>query len=125
MTGFADGDTFLTVDGGLTWKEVRKGQYLWEYGDQGSIIVIVDRAKPTDVVHYTLDEGLTWQEHKFGEKMKVTDISTVSTDNSRRFLLWGYKEGGREKFYTVQLDFRGITDVQCTIPHSYLLETVY
>lgn len=116
LTGFSNGDTFLTTDGGLKWKEVRKGQYLWEYGDQGSIIVIVDRAQPTDMVYYTLDEGETWQEYKFGDKMRVSDISTVTTDNSRRFLLWGYKEGGREKFYTVHLDFKGITDVQCMFP---------
>lgn len=115
LKGFADGDTFLTGDGGLTWKEVRKGQHLWEYGDQGSIIVIVDRAQPTDTVHYTLDEGKTWQDYNFKEKLRVTDISTVPADNSRKFLLWGYKEGGREKFYTVHLDFEGITNVQCML----------
>jgi len=114
LKGFADGDTFLTTDGGLHWKEIRKGQHLWEYGDQGSIIVIVDRTQPTDTVHYTLDEGKSWQKHQFGEKLKVTDISTVPADNSRRFLLWGYKQGGREKFYTVYLDFKEITNVKCT-----------
>ena len=116
LKGFADSDTFLTTDGGVMWMEVRKGQYLWEYGDQGSIIVIVDRAKPTNQVLYTLDEGKSWLEHKFGETMKVTDISTVSMDNSRKFLLWGHKEGGGEKFYTVHLDFSGITKLQCRFP---------
>ncbi|KAF8248414.1 Oligoxyloglucan reducing end-specific cellobiohydrolase [Wilcoxina mikolae CBS 423.85] len=115
LKGFADGDTFLTTDGGLQWKEIRKGQYLWEYGDQGSILVIVDRTRATDKVHYTLDEGMSWQEYLFGEKIKVTDISTVPADNSRRFLLWGYKEGGGEKFYTVYLDFKGITNLQCVL----------
>jgi hypothetical protein len=113
LKGFEDGDTFLTTDGGLNWKEVRKGQYLWEYGDQGSIIVIVDRAQPTDKVLYTLNEGSMWQEYKFGDKMRVTDITTVPSDNSRRFLLWGKKEGGREKFFTVHLDFSEITSQQC------------
>lgn len=123
LKGFADGDTFLTTDGGINWVEVRKGQYLWEYGDQGSIIIIVDRAKPTDMVLYTLDEGKSWLEYKFNEKLKVTDISTVPMDNSRKFLLWGYKEGGGEKFYTVHLDFSGITDQQCKI--SQLLVAIF
>jgi hypothetical protein len=118
LKGYADGDTFMTTDGGHSWKEVKKGQHLWEFGDQGSIIVIVDRSKATDVVHYTLNEGKDWQEYKFGEKLKITDISTVPADNSRKFLLWGYKEGGRERFSTVHLDFTGITNVQCILDDS-------
>jgi hypothetical protein len=123
LTGYKDGDTFLTTDGGLTWKEVRKGPYLWEYGDQGSIIVIVDRLQPTNKVLYTLDEGKSWQEYKFGDKMRVRDISTVPSDNSRRFLIWGLKDGSGEKFYTVNLDFSGITNQLCVLPSipSYLL----
>ncbi|KAA8896294.1 hypothetical protein FN846DRAFT_910817 [Sphaerosporella brunnea] len=118
LTGYKDGDTFLTTDGGLTWTEVRKGPHLWEYGDQGSIIIIVDRVNPTDTVHYTLDEGKSWQDFKFGEKMRVVDITTVSMDNSRRFLLWGLRDNSGEKFYTVNLDFTGITDQECKLDES-------
>lgn len=115
LTSFSKGNTFLTTDGGVTWKEVRKGQYFWEYGDQGSIIVIVDRARATDTVIYTLDEGASWQEYKFGERMVVTDISTVPADNSRRFLLWGKRDDDTDSFHTVYLDFEGITNQQCIL----------
>ena len=37
----SDSDTFLTRDAGLTWEEVHKDAHLWEFGDYGSIIVIV------------------------------------------------------------------------------------
>lgn len=108
-----DGDTFMSTDGGFTWKEIKKGRYLWEYGDQGSIIVIVDITKPTNKVYYTLDEGDNWVEYKFGDELEVFDISTVASDTSRRFVIWGREQGSQEKFYSVHLDFSGITDQQC------------
>lgn len=124
LTGLPDGDTFLTSDGGVTWQEVRKGQHLWEYGDQGSIIVLVDHAKATDRVIYTLDQGKTWAEYQISEKLLINDISTVPSDTSRKFLLWGTKEGGRDKFFTVQLDFTGLTDIQCKIGFPSICITV-
>lgn len=114
-----EGDTFLSRDGGITWENVRKGRYLWGYGDQGSIIVIVAERTPTDVVLYSLDEGRTWEEYRFSEeKMHIEEISTVNSDNSRNFLLWG-KSGsaGTEDVgvVTVNLDFSGLTDRQCDL----------
>ncbi|KAL7269099.1 vacuolar protein sorting/targeting protein PEP1 [Rhizina undulata] len=116
LTAYADGDTFLTTDGGFEWKEVKKGQYMWEYGDQGSIIVIVDAVTPTNILHYTTDEGETWHDFAFadkGEELRVDDISTVPSDTSRKFMLWGKKEGGGDKTRIVHLDFSGLTNVQC------------
>ncbi|KZF23780.1 vacuolar protein sorting protein [Xylona heveae TC161] len=112
---YKDGDTFITSDGGITWSAAKKGTYMWEYGDQGSIIVIVSESTPTDVVFYTLDEGKNWREYKFTEgKMLVEDISTVPSDNSRNFLLWGKEtSSGSDKFATVNLDFTGLSDTQC------------
>ncbi|KAI9806669.1 MAG: hypothetical protein M1825_006126 [Sarcosagium campestre] len=109
------GNTFMTRDGGFTWNMIKEGQYTWEYGDQGSIIAIVDEAAPTDVVWYSLDEGQTWEQHQFhDEKVEVAEISTVPSDDSRRFLLWG-KVGG--KIVTISLDFSGLTQRQrlCTL----------
>src|SRR5438034_7478648 len=45
LTSKVEADTFITWDGGLEWRQVKKGNYVWEYGDQGSIIVIVPEAK--------------------------------------------------------------------------------
>jgi Sortilin, neurotensin receptor 3,/Sortilin, neurotensin receptor 3, C-terminal len=112
--------TFITRDGGITWNAVRKGSYLWEYGDQGSIIVISEEGKPTDVIYYTLDEGNTWAEYKFSDtKMEASQISTTPSDNSRNFLLWGRDEGTR-KVSTVNLDFTGLKERQrqCVLKDS-------
>src|ERR1700743_2128961 len=67
LTPIKDGDTFLTRDGGITWKEVHKGAYMWEYGDQGSIIVVVETNTPTKTILYTLDEGENWEPYTFSD----------------------------------------------------------
>ncbi|KAG0647921.1 Carboxypeptidase Y receptor [Hyphodiscus hymeniophilus] len=109
-------DTFMTADGGVTWKSAKKGRYMWEFGDQGSIVVIVKERARTNMVHYTLDEGDTWRDYKFSdEEIEINDITTVPSDNSRNFLLWGYD--GR-KILTINLDFTGLTDVQCKLDEN-------
>lgn len=104
--------TFITRDGGITWRAIRRGSYLWEYGDQGSIIVICEQAKPTRVVYYTLDEGQTWVEYEFSDVgMNIQQISTTPSDNSRNFLLWG-RDDGSHRVSTVNLDFTGLKERQ-------------
>ena len=117
-----DADTFMSRDGGISWSAVKKGRYLWEYGDQGSIIVIVPHSTPTTQISYSLDEGRTWQDYRFiddaGKKMRVSDISTVPTDNSRNMLLWGQFEGEERRLSTVNLDFTGLHDRMCVLDKS-------
>lgn len=109
---YKEGNTFITRDGGITWHEVFKGTYQWEYGDQGSIIVIVQEDTLVNHVYYTLDEGSTWTAYQFGDnKIVVDDISTVPSDTSRNFLLWGRSDKG--DLVTINIDFTGLTDKQC------------
>jgi hypothetical protein len=111
-----EADTFMTADAGVTWKSVKKGKYMWEFGDQGSIVVIVKERTPTNVVYYSLDEGDTWREYKFSEQeIEIDDITTVPSDNARNFLLWGYNQ---ESILTINLDFTGLTDVQCKLDEA-------
>ncbi|KAI9846447.1 MAG: vacuolar protein sorting/targeting protein PEP1 [Thelocarpon superellum] len=120
LTSKDEADTFLSRDDGISWSCVKKGNYLWEYGDQGSIIVLVVASIPTTSVEYSLDQGRTWATYEFsdGAKFVVDRITTVPTDNSRNFLLWGKNRDEATKIATVNLDFRGITDVQCKLDES-------
>jgi hypothetical protein len=112
---YNEGHTFLTKDAGISWKQVQKGTYLWEYGDQGSIIVLVERETPTSKILYSIDEGDNWDGIDFLDDgvMTVERISTVPSDNSRQFLLWGKKDG---RLATVNVDFTGTTNKQCYLP---------
>ncbi|KAF2152981.1 Oligoxyloglucan reducing end-specific cellobiohydrolase [Myriangium duriaei CBS 260.36] len=108
---YKQGDTFITRDGGITWEEVFKGTYTWEYGDQGSVIVIVKQGSPVKEVFYTRDEGKTWTKYEFSDHDVIIDeISTVPADDSRDFILWGRD---RDQLITINLDFSGLTDSRC------------
>ncbi|SMQ45937.1 unnamed protein product [Zymoseptoria tritici ST99CH_3D7] len=102
-----EADTFITRDGGVTWYMVAEGNWMWEYGDHGSILVIVKEGEPTKSVQYSLDEGRSWKEHEIGEEMVVSAITTVPSDTSRNFLLWG-KIGS--SLATINMDFSGMKE---------------
>lgn len=57
---YDDSDTFLSTDGGVSWNMVAKGAHKYEFGDQGSILIMADDEDWTDEVKYSLDLGKTW-----------------------------------------------------------------
>ncbi|RXK41140.1 signal sequence binding protein [Tremella mesenterica] len=115
LAPYTDSDIFLTRDGGFTWEEVHKDAHMWEFGDSGSIIVLVNDEAAVDHVVYTLDEGLSWNEYTFGETLRVKTIQTVPEDTSRRFLLFGTRPGETDKNVVVHLDFSQITQQKCQL----------
>ncbi|QIW97149.1 hypothetical protein AMS68_002667 [Peltaster fructicola] len=103
-----DADTYMSTDGGATWKRIQKGEWAYAFGDRGSVIVIVERKDKVNSVKYTLDEGEYWQEYSFSEdEMAIDRITTVPSDTSLNFLLWGTIDG---KLATVNIDFSGLKE---------------
>ncbi|SCZ93735.1 BZ3500_MvSof-1268-A1-R1_Chr6-3g08852 [Microbotryum saponariae] len=115
LAAYSDSDTFLTRDGGFTWEEVRKDAHVWEFGDQGSILVLANDEDPTDHVAYTLNEGISWQEYNFGEKVRIRSIVTVPMDTSRKFILFGIKPNAPDSSVAIHLDFSSVTNVKCKL----------
>ena len=117
--GWKKGDdvyTFVTWDAGITWTAVRKGNYMWEYGDQGSIIVIIEENAETNVGYYTLNEGRDWMAFEFSDrKVKVTDLTTVPSDGSKSFVIWATT--GSE-VWTINVDFSGLRDRTCKLDEN-------
>ncbi len=124
LAPYKDSDTFLTRDAGFTWEEVHKDAHMWEFGDSGSVIIIVNDEEPVDHVQYTLDEGKTWREYKFGERLRITNLMTVPEDTSRKFLLIGYPPREQDKAHAVFLDFSSVNKRPCG-PILFRLATTY
>ncbi|EPQ27080.1 uncharacterized protein PFL1_05364 [Pseudozyma flocculosa PF-1] len=115
LSPYRDSDTFLTRDGGFTWEEVHKDAHRWEFGDQGSIIILVNDEDATDTVLYSLNEGLTWESYNFGQKLRVVEILTVPEDTHRKFLLLGSPTGSSGHTVAVYLDFSALQTRKCKL----------
>lgn len=109
--------TFLSADGGVTWREIRKGSYMWEYGDKGTILLLVDAVNPTNEVVYSTDGGKTWNVYEFTDKpVQVWDLATVPTDTARRFVIFGGEDGKlKSNTQIFGIDFTHFYSRQCQL----------
>ena len=60
LNAYEDSDTFLSTDAGITWSMVRLDAHKYEFGDSGSILVVINDEVSTDSVSYSTDFGKTW-----------------------------------------------------------------
>ncbi|EIM80281.1 Oligoxyloglucan reducing end-specific cellobiohydrolase [Stereum hirsutum FP-91666 SS1] len=110
-------DTFLSTDAGVSWKMIRMDAHKYEFGDQGSILVVINDEEFTDTVRYSTDLGRTWQSLDIGIKVQARALSTVQDSTSQKFLLIGQlsrqdaKSDGR--YVTIFLDFAPMRPRQC------------
>lgn len=66
---------YLSRDGGLSWKSIKNGVYIYEIGDHGALIVIAKKGVPTNEVEFSWDEGDTWETLKVSEeKLYIENI---------------------------------------------------
>lgn len=107
---------FFTKDAGITWKEVVKGRYIWEFGDQGTVLVIVETGVEVDTLKYSLDLGDSWIDYQFSTDKKyfVEDIATVPSDNSLKFILVVKDADVSNDIFTI--DFTNVYPRQCDLP---------
>lgn len=109
---------YFSNDGGYEWSEVAKGRYMWEFGDQGTVLIISRYDEPIDSIQYSLDMGKTWQDYKFIDddkpKVIVKDLATVPSDTSLKFLMIA-KEANGSSQKLIPLDFTQIYSRQCSL----------
>ncbi len=60
LADYEDCDTFISSDAGLTWNVVQNEPHKYEFGDQGSLLVVMNDLESTDHVLYSYDFGQTW-----------------------------------------------------------------
>ncbi|EJU03910.1 Oligoxyloglucan reducing end-specific cellobiohydrolase [Dacryopinax primogenitus] len=111
LASYTESDIFLTRDAGFTWEEVHKDAHMWEFGDSGSLLVIVNDEKATDYVLFTTDEGLNWREYHFGDTVRINTLVNAPSDTSRKFLMFG--ESSTQGTVAIHLDFTQLTKKQC------------
>lgn len=106
--------TFLSTDGGILWKEVVKGAYMWEFGDSGTILVLVKQFEETDTLLYSADQGNLWREYKFSDKkVAVLDLANVPTDTGMKFAIFGAQKSNLHETFVFGIDFTHFYQRQC------------
>jgi len=90
-----------------------KNSTVYEYGDDGGIIVMVPNQVDVYECYYSLDEGLTWNTIAFSTPDKpVNVISMFSTDTSgEQFVIRGWYQN---QIAYIGIDLRGIQEQFCT-----------
>lgn len=73
-------NTYLSIDGGHTWKEILKGPHVFEIGDHGGIILAANAANKTNIIKYSWDEGNTWNDYKLN--VPSFEIEAIITEPS-------------------------------------------
>jgi len=133
LEGYKESDTFLSTDAGLTWKMITKGPNKYQFGDSGSILVMVEDEEMTDHVKYSLDLGKTWCVvfssdsssayslirliYNFGISIRARGLTTLPDSTSQKFLLLG-QVGKKDKqqhgrVVVVHLDFTQTRGRKC------------
>jgi hypothetical protein len=114
---YTECDTFLSTDAGATWTMVSRDAHIYEFGDQGSIIVAANDEEGVDKVRYSVDLGKTWKELQLGVTMRARALITIPDATSQKFVLLGQlarkdktQDGG---YAAVFLDFAPVRSRQC------------
>ncbi|KZP04862.1 Oligoxyloglucan reducing end-specific cellobiohydrolase [Athelia psychrophila] len=115
---YEDCDTFLSDDAGLTWKMVRTDAHQYEFGDSGSILVVVNDEEGVDEVRYSTNMGKDWKSYKFGIRMRSRLLMTLPDSTSQKFILLGQiarkdQKDGQGRYAIVFLDFANTRGRQC------------
>lgn len=94
--GLDDNDglcTWLSTDGGMTWKDVAVGTYIYEYADFGGLLIMAKHPgasdTPTDKVLFSWDQGGCWQDVSLTEALFVDNIRIEPDGQQPRVLVHG------------------------------------
>lgn len=81
---------YVSRDGGIKWKMAKAGNWIYEIGDHGALIVIARKDDPTDELQFSLDEGATWNRFKISDrKIVIQNIIIEPKSVSQQFLVHG------------------------------------
>ncbi|EJS44657.1 pep1p [Saccharomyces arboricola H-6] len=113
-----DQKTFLSRDGGLTWKVAFDFPCLYAIGDYGNIIVAMpynadEDDDPQSEFYYSLDQGKTWTEYQLDVTIFVTSLKSTTLDGSgNKFIMSGFSgfHGDRESNFIYTIDFSAAFD---------------
>ena len=117
---------YISRDGGLTWKSVKNGVWIYEIGDHGGLIVIAKKGIPTNEIEFSWDEGDSWEAVKISEEpMLIENIIIEPNSISQQFMVYGSYNSDKatgsseiqaakgQRAFLTYLDFTQLHEPQC------------
>lgn len=88
----ADVDTYLSTDGGASWRGVAAGAATYEFGSRGAVVVTAPSgpSPPSATASYSLDGGACWADVALGATVAVANVATQPDNAAPRFVAHGY-----------------------------------
>ncbi|XP_012935564.1 sortilin-related receptor [Aplysia californica] len=115
----ADADVFVSSDAGFKWRMVLSGNYFYNFGDHGGVIIAAHQFIPTNEIIYSIDEGATWQQYRFlHEQIRVYGILTEPGEKTTTFSIFG-SQTSHHSWIILQIDFRDIFKNKSCSPNDY------
>eukprot|EP00392_Amoebophrya_sp_AT5.2_P004043 g4048.t1 len=111
---YEDANTYMSIDGGLTWIEAHKKPYIYEIGDHGGLLVMAPSTKKTKEVIFSWNEGTNWFEFEMAKsRIEVDNIVTAPNSVSTQFIVHGAR-GSSGVIY--HMDFAALGMPTCANP---------
>ncbi|KAG1467598.1 hypothetical protein G6F56_004322 [Rhizopus delemar] len=116
LNEYSESDTFLTRDGGHSWIKIRDGEHLYEFGDHGSLLALINDERPTNELVYSWDQGTTWHTYLFSdEPVRVKTLTTDLKSSTLKFVIIGHSRSGERSPVIITVDFSHTSQPQCVI----------
>jgi len=114
---------YISRDGGITFTSTHTGNYIYDIGDHGALIVASKVSEATDSLEFSWDYGKTWETVKIANHpIHVKNIITEPRSTSQQFLVYGVNElkadeeeesEEKAKAALVYVDFAKLHEPQC------------
>ena len=109
LRDYEDGDLYVSDDAGVTWSQALEGAHLYEFGNQGAVIVAIDDEDATSILQWSIDHGKTWKKADLGIKIRAKFLTTAPDSTTLKFLLMGtYGSGSKTEWHVFKIDFEGL-----------------
>jgi hypothetical protein len=106
--------TFLTRDGGVSWKQVATGDNFYAMADRGAVLMYVKaRSEGTSELHWSWNEGKDSSPCEFGALggQLVYAVTSSPDNDGLRFHMLTEADG---RNFIVTVDFSNLADSKCT-----------
>ncbi|XP_076274083.1 sortilin-related receptor-like [Rhynchophorus ferrugineus] len=112
---------YISVDAGLTWRQILRDLYFFNMGDHGGIVTAVKffkSSQSTRHIKYSLDEGETWKQTIFhSEDIKLYGLMTQPGENTTVFTMFGSLPE-EHRWIIVKVNFSNVFKSTCK-PDDY------